>query len=509
MNKFDGRTPRRDIRAARRRVVHPPASAQAPHGTGPNQEQHRSAYPAGTNAHPPAAAAPPHQVIPVSEPAIISQRTAESVQESRSSYLRLTVTNDDRKGDVVIPGNVTVAELLPSIVRRFITLTPKDVTGGFTLNLVDGTELAGGKTLFEQGVKDGQVLCLDRRTKAHAKKYDDIIEAVADATEEHNKPWTHAHTSAMAVAASTTLVLASLYLLIKLTPEMGMTIPIMTGGLTVLLAGLAWVLTRSERTWHGLITVMTEVAAAGVTGYSAAHVLDQGELAPIIGGISVTLAAAISFPLVRGWRELLSIPIIVGMTCSMLVGADIAFENTAERVPIILAGLFAIAILVVPRLALRASGLDHEKPVPDPRQTAKLYSRGHRLMVSFWGASALSIILLTPGTVALGNWGIAVIAISALLLSLSARRSYGRIDVLVCYLGALAIGLTLAVSIMAMFPGYWAAVIITLLVTVTLIVAFGLILDRSFTWTRRLADIGEMVATIAIIPAVILPLELW
>ena len=313
----------------------------------------------------------------------------------------------------------------------------------------------------------------------------------------------------MAVAGAAALVLAALYLLPGLASDGGIAAPIMSGALTALLLGLAWVLSRSGRTWHALTIVMTAVAASGVTGNATARALDLAEIAPVIAGIALTVVAASSIPLLRDWRELLSVPIIVGATYSMLLGGRIAFEQNADRVPIILAGLFAVAILAVPRLALRASGLDHDDPRPDPKQTAKAYTRGQRLMISFWVAAALSLMLLTPGTVGRGNGGIAVIAISTLLLALAAPRSHGRLDVAVCYLGGLATAITLAVSTMLIFPGYWAAVIIALLVAVVLIVAFGLIIDRSFTWSRRLADIAEMVATVAVVPTVVLPLGLW
>lgn len=447
-------------------------------------------------------------IAPSNDPTIIGTRIASSISEDPRSFLRVTIIHEDRKGDLLLPGNIPLAEILPSLVRKFTSLTPRGVTRGFILVGVDGKTLNSGRSLFDQNVKDGAVLSLATRVSERDKKYDDIVEAVADAAEETNKPWTEQNTATTAVAATVILVLSALALMIRVRTDVGITIPIISGVLAVLLVGLSWVLQRSGRDSHAVTIAMVASLAAGATGLT----ITEGsytELPAVFGGLGIVLVAGLAMPLLKQWRELLTIPMIVGATIAIIGGLYIAFDFEISSVSVTIAGLVGIAIMLVPFLTLRISGLDKDHEKVDTKETTKLYTRGHRLMVAFWVSAVIILLIVALPTIQTGPYGIAVMGLDTLLLLLASRRSIARTDVAIQYVGALAVFVVTAAAILITYPDQWAFVIVALLIATVAIAAFGLVLGRTWTWTRRVGDIVEYAAIILIIPATVLALELW
>ena len=441
-------------------------------------------------------------------PGIIGSRTAARIEDEPRAFLRLTVMFDDRRGDLLLPGNVPLAELLPSLVKRFTPMTPRSVTRGYVLIGVDGSALSPGRTLFDLGIDDGAVLTLASRVKEREKKYDDIVEAVADAAAEMNKPWTPAHTAHTAVGATVVLVFASLLMLFVMRDEAGMMIPIATGTIAVLHGGLAWVLHRAGRSWHALIIAMLASVAAGVTGFAMTDD-PLTELPAVFGGLSAMLVAGVMMLLLREWRELLMVPLLVGAVMSMIGGLHIALGLDIPALAVIVAALTGVAMLAVPQAAMRMSGLERTRDEVRAGETRKLYTRGHRLMVGFWVSAALILVIVALPAVRAGLYGAAVMILCTALLVLSTRRSYARADVLVQYAGALAIFVALCVAMLVAHPDRWVLVIVAMLLVIVATSAFGLVLGRTWTWMRRAADIAEILAIVLLIPAAVLALELW
>lgn len=445
---------------------------------------------------------------PSDDPTIIGTRIASTINEDPRSFLRVTVIHEDRKGDLLLPGNIPLAEILPSLVRKFTSLTPRGVTRGFILVGVDGKTLQPGRSLFDQDIKDGTVLSLATRVSERDKRYDDIVEAVADAAEETNKPWTEEDTATTAVAATVILTVTALALMIKVRLEVGMAVPIVAGVLSLLLLGLSWVLQRSGRDSHAVTIAILAALSAGATGLTLTEdpVI---ELPAVFGGLGIVLLAGLAMPLLKKGRELLTIPLVVGAIIAIIGGLYIAFDFTIPDVSVTIAGLVGIAILTVPLLTLRISGLDRDQDSIDTKETRKLYQRGHRLMMSFWISAAITLLIVAVPTVQTGTYGIAVMTLATLLLLMASRRAYGLADVAIHYLGALAVFVVTAAAILFTYPDKWAFVVVALLLVTVAIAAFGLVLGRTWTWTRRVADIVEYAAVILIIPATVLALELW
>ena len=70
-----------------------------------------------------------------------------------SGLVRVTVTSGTRRVDLVLPGAVPVAELLPELARSVGLLDAATVYGGYRLVTAEGRELASDSGLTLQGVE--------------------------------------------------------------------------------------------------------------------------------------------------------------------------------------------------------------------------------------------------------------------------------------------------------------------------------------------------------------------
>ena len=124
---------------------------------------------------------------------------------SASGLVRVTVSSGTRRVDLVLPGSVPVAELVPELARSVGLLDAATVYGGYRVVTADGRELAGESGLTSQGIEDGGLLTVTAGVdEAPPRVYDDVVEAMTDVVERDLQPW------APAVGRRTALVAAGL-----------------------------------------------------------------------------------------------------------------------------------------------------------------------------------------------------------------------------------------------------------------------------------------------------------
>ena len=70
------------------------------------------------------------------------------------AFVRTTLVHEDKKADLLLPSNLPVAELLPSIARRFLTVTPRRAIQGFVLTMSNGATIARGWERLERSPAD-------------------------------------------------------------------------------------------------------------------------------------------------------------------------------------------------------------------------------------------------------------------------------------------------------------------------------------------------------------------
>src|SRR5689334_13337845 len=109
---------------------------------------------------------------------------------STSGLVRVTVTSGTRRVDLVLPGAVPVAELVPELARSVGLLDALTVYGGYRLVTQDGRELATDAGLIIQGVEDGGLITISAGVDEEPPRvYDDVVEAMTDVVERDLRPW--------------------------------------------------------------------------------------------------------------------------------------------------------------------------------------------------------------------------------------------------------------------------------------------------------------------------------
>ncbi|MEY9863590.1 type VII secretion integral membrane protein EccD [Catenulispora sp. GAS73] len=113
------------------------------------------------------------------------------------SLTRVTVATDGRRLDVAVPGDVTVGELLPHLLRHAggELADTGETHGGWALRRGPGATLDDSRTLSTQEVRDGEVLYLvPRRADWPEPAYDDVVDLIAADARRAARSWDGAAT---------------------------------------------------------------------------------------------------------------------------------------------------------------------------------------------------------------------------------------------------------------------------------------------------------------------------
>src|ERR1700742_393939 len=128
-------------------------------------------------------------------------------QVSTSGLVRVTIASGTRRVDLVLPGAVPVAELVPELARSVGLLDPATVYGGYRIVTPEGRELATDAGLVIQGVEDGGLLTVTAGIDDRPPRvYDDVVEAMTDVVEHDLTPWQPASGRRTALAAAALLM---------------------------------------------------------------------------------------------------------------------------------------------------------------------------------------------------------------------------------------------------------------------------------------------------------------
>ena len=198
-----------NVRHVQPRSTRPPTRA-APTASDPHHDQ--AGLQAGRPSGRPALVCPgrvhraacrPYSLLPIGDaghsrrPGVVHGRTTKHTGDHSmsqttpvgSGLVRVTVASGSRRVDLVLPGAVPVAELVPELARSVGILDASTVYGGYRLIAQDGRQLANDAGLLIQGIEDGGLLTVTAGIDDEAPRvYDDIVEAMADVVEHELKP---------------------------------------------------------------------------------------------------------------------------------------------------------------------------------------------------------------------------------------------------------------------------------------------------------------------------------
>ncbi|MEH0938172.1 type VII secretion integral membrane protein EccD [Micromonospora psammae] len=467
----------------------------------------------------PLGARPPVEVeLTEREEATVATKTATG------GLSRITIVAPRTRMDLALPSDVPLADLLPTLLRYAgEDLADEGVRhGGWALARLGGQPLDGGRTAAQLGIRDGEVLYFNPRAAATPEiVFDDVVDAVATATNQRAGTWQVGTTRAFSVLlAGLTLAAGAAVTLLAGPPQL-------PGALAALLVAVALVVTAAvlsravgdSRTGAVLAVAGIGYAAVsgllvlggdrGLTELASPHVLLAGTAVVLFGAVAA-LAVGDRMPLflgavavgaAAGFGALLCLALGIDAAAAAAVVATVAFAT----VPMLPMTAYRLARLPVPSIPTGPDDLKTDTETVDGRRVLRQSERADEFLTGLlWTVSLLvlgsQVVLAVDGRLP----AVLLCLVLALLSLLRARPFIGRAQrtpVLVA--GTAGLLLTAAAVFAAGSPAVRLGVVLGgLLLTTVVSLIYGLTVAGkriSPVWGRVL-DIVEILLIVALVP---------
>lgn len=289
-------------------------------------------------------------------------------------FSRVTVVAPRTRIDVALPADVAVADLLPMLLDMAKEVRPDGGTrhGGWCLAKLGGAELDPSRTLGSLAIVDGDLLQLRKRSdNPPAPLYDDVVDAIAEATPSSYRPWTVETAHRIGYVAASLALLAAAYTILMAGPIGGgpHLAPAITAGVAAVVAvAMGATLARS----YDMAVTGVVVAAAGglpMALVCGLYIVPGQPGAPglLLGSVLVLVVAAAAIWLVGS-----GVTIFVAAATAAVLGTLAFLIATLIDHPAqgIAAGATAVSLAVIsllPRVTIQLARL----PLPNVPSNAE------------------------------------------------------------------------------------------------------------------------------------------
>jgi type VII secretion integral membrane protein EccD len=416
--------------------------------------------------------------------------------------------------DLVLPGAVPVAELVPELARSVGLLDPATAHRGYRLVTRSGTVLAGHAALADQGVEDGAVITVATGVDEEPSRvYDDVVEAMADAVERDLEPWEAADARRTSLGAAVALIVLGAAALV--TQRGPTTAAAATAALTAaVLLVAATVLSRVRgQTGAALCAAVVGCGCAAVAGLVAgggAHLSGTPLAAAGAGALVAGLVAVLGL---RRGRTLVLAPVLVG---GVFLGAGLVARIWSERPAVVLTTVLTLVVASVggfPWLALGATGTVVDPPFPtsgvadvapvDAERVAADARTAHELLIGLSASLGVLLVLTSAPAVSLGPAGVVVSVLACAVVLLSTRQHHVGAEVLVGVTSGVLGLLSTAASVLWLHPTWRPAAAAVLLLGGVTLLALTVLPQVAEVRRGRLGDLLEGVALLALPPTLV------
>jgi type VII secretion integral membrane protein EccD len=440
---------------------------------------------------------------------------------SASGLVRVTVASGTRRVDLVLPGAVPVAELVPELARSVGLLDAATVYGGYHLVTPEGRELATDSGLTIQGVEDGGLLTITAGIDdAPPRVYDDVVEAMTDVVERDLKPWEPAAGRRTALtAAGLLMALGAVALLIQ--PEStlaGVAAAVVAIGLV---AG-AVVLSRAQDEPEAAVAVAWMgsfyAAVAGLMLVTDDHYFYGLPVA--CAGAGALLAGLIALVGLGEGRTLVIPPVVVG---AIFLATGLVMRAAAFDPAVVLTTTLVLVVMagsVFPWLALGATGTSVEQLYStaditadpddiDPLRVGADARVAHEILVAVSATVGLLLVLTAPLAVSLGIAGTILAVLASLVVMLRTRQYRTGSEVLVGLVSGILGLAAVAVSMLWLHPEWRPTAAVALAATGAVLLAVTLLPSTPSVRRGRFGDIAESVALLALLPLLVVAVGIF
>ncbi|MFD2763611.1 type VII secretion integral membrane protein EccD [Micromonospora eburnea] len=437
---------------------------------------------------------------------------------------RITIVAPRTRMDLALPSDVPLADLLPTLLRYAgEDLADEGVRhGGWSLSRLGGQPLDGGRTAAQLGVRDGEVLYFNPRAGAAPEiVFDDVVDAVASATNQRPGTWQVGTTRAFAVLfAGVALAGGAAAALFAGPPQLPGALAALVVSLALLVS--AAVLSRAvgdSRTGAALAMGGLGYAAIGgllvlagdrkLAELASPHVLLAGTAVVLFGAVAA-LAVGDRLPLFLGavtvgaavgFGAVLCLVFEIGAAAAAAVIATVAFA----ALPMLPMFAYRLARLPVPSIPTGPDDLKSDTESVDGPRVLRNSERADAFLTGLLWTVAL---LVLGGQVVLAGNGrlpaVLLCLVLALLSLLRARPFIGRAQrTPVLLAGTVGLGLAAAATFgTATLPLRLGMILGGLLLAAVISLIYGLSVAGkriSPVWGRTL-DIVEILLIVALVP---------
>ena len=437
-----------------------------------------------------------------------------------SGLVRVTVTSGTRRVDLVLPGAVPVAELVPELARSVGLLDALTVYGGYRLVAQDGRELATDAGLMIQGVEDGGLITISAGVDEEPPRvYDDVVEAMTDVVERDLKPWDAAAGRRTALwSAGLMMALGAVALLIQHESQIaGAAAVVVSLGLVL----GAVVLSRAAGEDDAAVTVAwMGCAYAAVAGLMLAWDAPFFGVPVAVGGGAALLAGLVCLLGLGEGRTLVIPPIVVG---AVFLGTGLVMQVWEVNPAVVLTTALVLVVIsgsVFPWLALGATSTNVEQifspaditaePEDIDAERVSADARvAHEILVAVSATVGVLLVLIAPLAVALGVCGTLVAVMACAVVMLRTRQYRTGAEVLVGLASGVVGLLSTAAAVLWLHPSWRPVAAVALAVTGAVLLVATLLPPSSSVRRGRLGDVAESVSLLAMLPLLVVATGLF
>ena len=434
-----------------------------------------------------------------------------------SGLVRVSVSSGARRVDLVLPGSVPVAELVPELARSVGLLDAATVYGGYRVVTASGLELAADRGLLVQGVEDGGLLTVTAGVDQPPPRiYDDIVEAMTDVVERDLQPWSPASGRRTALtAAGLLMALGGVALFIQYDSLLAGIAACVVAA--VLVAG-AIVLSRAQHEPEAAVAVAWMGAGYAALGPLMLALRDDQPFfgtAMACAGAGALVAGLVSVVGLGDGRVLTIPPAVVGaiaLASGLILRSfdvDPAVLLTTTLVLVVLAGS------VFPWLALGVTGTNVDQLFTqaditadpdeiDPERVGTDARVAHQILVATSATVGLLLVLVAPLSVSLGLSG-TLLAVDACLVVMLRTRQYRTGSEVLVGLASGILGLaSVAVAALWIHPEWRPTAAVVLAATGAVLLAVTLLPGVPSLRRGRLGDLAETACLLGLLPLLVL-----
>ncbi|MFA6297525.1 MAG: type VII secretion integral membrane protein EccD [Nocardioides sp.] len=433
-----------------------------------------------------------------------------------SGLVRVTVTSGTRRVDLVLPGAVPVAELVPELARSVGLLDASTVYGGYRLVTAEGRRLAADSGLTLQGVEDGVTLTVTAGIDDEPPRvYDDVVEAMTDVVERDLKPWEPASGRRTALSAAGLLMgLGAVALLIQ---SESLLAAVAAVTVAVSLVAGAIVLSRAQHEAEAAVAVAWMGAGyAAVAGLMLAPDGDFFDYPVAYAGAGALIAGLVCLVGLGEGRTLVIPPVVVGalfLATGLLMRASDDLDP-----PVVLTVVLTVVVMigsVFPWLALgatrttvdqlfSAADITADPAEIDPARVGADARVAHEILVAISGTVGLLLVAIAPLAVSLGLFGALLAVVCCLVVMLRTRQYRTGSEVLVGLVSGILGLASVAVSLLVMFPEWQPEAAVVLAASGAVLLVVTLLPATPSVRRGRFGDVVESIALLTLLPLLVL-----